>query len=66
MQNDYTSVRLEVFNNRALNGVSGPNRMQLTDGWTKLYEKELHAVLYSSPNITTVITLAERVEILRR
>jgi len=66
---DYTSARLEVFKNRVLSRVYGPKRMQLTDGEQNRMKKSF-VQLYSSPNITTVITsrmkLAERVKILRR
>jgi hypothetical protein len=41
---------LRVFENRALRRIFGPNRDEVTGGWRKLHNEELHN-LYSSPNI---------------
>jgi hypothetical protein len=45
---------LRVFKNRALRRIFGPKRDELTGGWRKLNNKELHG-LYSSPSIVRVI-----------
>jgi hypothetical protein len=42
--------RLRVFENRALRRIFGPGRDELTGGWRKLRNEELHN-LYSSPSI---------------
>jgi hypothetical protein len=39
-----------VFENRALRRIFGPKRAEVTGGWRKLHEEELHN-LYSSPSI---------------
>jgi hypothetical protein len=46
--------RLKVFENRVLRRIFGPKRGEVTGGWRKLHNEELH-VLYSSPNIIRVI-----------
>jgi hypothetical protein len=46
--------RLRVFENRVLRRIFGPKRDEVTGGWIKLYNEELHG-LYSSPNIIRVI-----------
>jgi hypothetical protein len=46
--------RLRVFENRVLKRIFGPKRDEVTGGWTKLHNEELHG-LYSSPSITRVI-----------
>jgi hypothetical protein len=46
--------RLRVSENRVLRGVFGPKREEVTGGWRRLHNEELHN-LYSSPNIITVI-----------
>jgi hypothetical protein len=46
--------RLRVFENRMLRRIFGPKRDEVTGGWRKLHNEELHN-LYSSPSITTVI-----------
>jgi hypothetical protein len=46
--------RLRVFENRELRRVFGPKRDEVTRGWTKLHNEELHG-LYSSPSIVRVI-----------
>jgi hypothetical protein len=41
--------RLRVFENRVLRRISGPKRDEITGGWRKLHNEELHN-LYCSPN----------------
>jgi hypothetical protein len=43
-----------VFENRLLRRISGPKRDEVTGGWRKLHNEELHN-LYSSPSIIRVI-----------
>jgi hypothetical protein len=43
-----------VFQNRVLRGIFGPKRYEVTGGWRKLYNEELHN-LYPSQNTTTAI-----------
>jgi hypothetical protein len=43
--------RLRVFENRVLRRIFGPKRDEVTGGWRKLHNEELHN-LYSSPSIT--------------
>jgi hypothetical protein len=43
-----------VFENRALRRIFGPKGEQVTGGWKKLHNEELHD-LYSSPSIITMI-----------
>jgi hypothetical protein len=38
-----------VFENRVLRRILGPNRDEVTGGWRKLHNEELHN-LYSKPN----------------
>jgi hypothetical protein len=47
-------LRLRVFENKVLRRVFGPKRDEVTGGWRKLYNEELHN-LYSSPNIIRMI-----------
>jgi hypothetical protein len=42
--------RLRVFENRVLRRICGPKRDEVTGGWRKLHNEELHN-LYSSPSI---------------
>jgi hypothetical protein len=42
--------RLKVFENRILRRIFGPNGDEVTGGWRKLHNEELHN-LYSSPSI---------------
>jgi hypothetical protein len=42
--------RLRVFENRVLKIIFGPKRDEVTGGWRKLHNEELHS-LYSSPSI---------------
>jgi hypothetical protein len=46
--------RLRVFENRVLRRIFGPKRDEVTGGWRKLYNEELHG-LYSSPSIVRMI-----------
>jgi hypothetical protein len=46
--------RLRVFENRVLRRIFGPNRDEVTGGWRKLHNEELHG-LYSSSSIIRVI-----------
>jgi hypothetical protein len=48
--------RLRVFENRMLRRIFGPKRDEVTGGWRKLHNEELHN-LYSSPSITRMIKL---------
>jgi hypothetical protein len=43
-----------VFQNRVLRRIFGPKRDEVTGGWRKLHNEELHK-LYSSPNIIIMI-----------
>jgi hypothetical protein len=46
--------RLRVFENRVLRRIFGPLRDEVTGGWRRLHNEELHG-LYSSPSIVRVI-----------
>jgi hypothetical protein len=46
--------RLRVFENRVLRRIFGSKRDEVTGGWRKLRDEQLHN-LYSSPNITRII-----------
>jgi hypothetical protein len=46
--------RLRVFENRVLRRIFGPKRDEVTGGWRKLHNEELHG-LYSSPSIVRAI-----------
>jgi hypothetical protein len=46
--------RLKAFENRVLRGIFGPKKDEVTGGWRKLHNEELHD-LYSSSNIVRVI-----------
>jgi hypothetical protein len=46
--------RMKVFENRVLRRIFGPRRDEVTGGWRKLHNEELHD-LYSSLNIVRVI-----------
>jgi hypothetical protein len=46
--------RLRVFENGMLRIIFGPKRDEVTGGWRKLHNEELHG-LYSSPSIVRVI-----------
>jgi hypothetical protein len=44
-----------VFENKVLRRLFGPKRDEVTGGWRKLHNKELHN-LYSFPGIINIIT----------
>jgi hypothetical protein len=46
--------RLRVFENRVLRRIFGPTRDEVTGGWRKPHNEELHG-LYSLPSIVRVI-----------
>jgi hypothetical protein len=46
--------RLRVFENRVLRRIFGLKRDEVTRGWRKLHNKELHN-LYSSPSIIRMV-----------
>jgi hypothetical protein len=46
--------RLRVFENMVLRRIFGLNRDEVTGGWRKLHNEELHN-LYSSPSIIRMI-----------
>jgi hypothetical protein len=46
--------RLRVFENRVLRRIFGPKRDEVTGGWRRLHNEELHG-LYSSPSTVRVI-----------
>jgi hypothetical protein len=46
--------RLRVFQNRAFSRIFGSKMDEVTGGWRKLHNDELHN-LYSSPSIVTII-----------
>jgi hypothetical protein len=46
--------RLRVFENKVLRRIFGPKRDEVTGGWKKLHNEELHD-LYSSPSIIKII-----------
>jgi hypothetical protein len=48
--------RPRVFKNRVLRRIFGPKRDEVTGGWRKLYNEELHS-LYFSPSIIRRIKL---------
>jgi hypothetical protein len=43
-----------VFENSVLRGIFGPKRDEVTGGWRKLHNEELHG-FYSSPSIIRVV-----------
>jgi hypothetical protein len=48
--------RLRVFENRVLRRIFGPKRDEVTRGWRKLHNEELHD-LYSLPSIIRLMKL---------
>jgi hypothetical protein len=46
--------RLRVFENRVLRRIFGLKRDEVTGGWRKLHNEELHNI-YSSPSIITYL-----------
>jgi hypothetical protein len=51
--------RLRVFENRVLRRIFGPKRDEVTGGWRKLHNEELHN-LCSSPSILRMIMLKKK------
>jgi hypothetical protein len=47
-------LRSRVFDNGVQKGIFGPKRDEVTGGWRKLHNEELHN-LFSSPNTVRVI-----------
>jgi hypothetical protein len=47
-------LRLRVFENRVLRTILGPKRDEVTGGWRKLHNEELHN-LHSSPRIIRMV-----------
>jgi hypothetical protein len=45
---------MRVFENRVLRRIFGPKRDEVTGGWRKLHDEELHN-LYGSPSIIRMI-----------
>jgi hypothetical protein len=45
-----------VFENRVLRRIFGPKTEEVTEGWSKLHNEELHK-LYSSPSVIRMIKL---------
>jgi hypothetical protein len=52
---------LRVFENRVLGKIFGPKREEVTGGWRRLHNEELHN-LYASPNIIRDISQEGRNE----
>jgi hypothetical protein len=50
----YIKHKRRVFENRVLRRIFGPNRVEVTGGWRKLHNEELHN-LYSSPSLIRII-----------
>jgi hypothetical protein len=50
---------LRIFENRVLRRIFGPKRNEVTSGWRKRHNEELHG-LYSSPSIVRVIKARRR------
>jgi hypothetical protein len=48
--------RLRVFENRVLRRIFGPKRDEVTGGWRKMHNDDLHS-LYSSPSIIRMTKL---------
>jgi hypothetical protein len=46
--------RLRVFEKRVLRGIFGPKRDEVTGGWRRLHNEELHN-LYSLPSVMRMI-----------
>jgi hypothetical protein len=46
--------KVRVFENRVLRRIFGSKRDEVTEGWRKLHNEELHN-LYTSPNIMRMI-----------
>jgi hypothetical protein len=52
------ALLITEFENRVLRRIFGPKRDEVTGGWRKLQNEELHG-LYSSPSIVSVINAKE-------
>jgi hypothetical protein len=52
---DIEEYSLRVFENKVLRRIFGPKKDELTGGWRKLYNEELHN-LYTSQSIIRMIT----------
>jgi hypothetical protein len=44
-----------VFEKSVLRRIFGPNRDEVTGGWRKLHNEELHNLLYSSPSVIRMV-----------
>jgi hypothetical protein len=55
---DQWHIILRVFENRVLRRIFEPNRDEVTAGWRKLHNKDLHN-LYSSPSIIRMVKMDE-------
>jgi hypothetical protein len=53
--------KLRVFENRVLRRIFGPKRDEVTGGWRKLHNEDLHG-LYPSPGIVRMIKARRMVE----
>jgi hypothetical protein len=51
--------RLKAFENRVLMRIFGPKTNEVTGGWRKVHNEELHS-LYSSPSTIRMIKLRRR------
>jgi hypothetical protein len=49
-----SAAERSVFANRVLRRIFGPKREEVTKGWRKVHDEELHG-LYSSPSIIRLI-----------
>jgi hypothetical protein len=47
--------RLKVFENRVLRRISGPKRDEVTGGWRKLHNEELHNLFSNKYNLNDEI-----------
>jgi hypothetical protein len=48
--------KLRMFENRVLRRIFGPKKDEVTGGWRKLHNEELHSV-YSSPSVIRMTML---------
>jgi hypothetical protein len=51
--------KMRVFENSVMRRILGPKRNEVTGGWRKLHNEELHD-LYSSPSIIRIIKSKRR------
>jgi hypothetical protein len=49
-------AQMRALENRVLKRIFGPKRDEVTGGWRRLYNEELHN-LYSSPNMMRVVII---------